>query len=66
MEFRARVFICSPYALPLHGEGCDSEDGGIGRGFRGKALDDAERFAENVRKVWPYVVHFRWQTGDQQ
>jgi len=51
MKFRARVSMYSFHALPFHGEGRDGEDGGVGRGFRGETLNDAERFAENVREV---------------
>jgi len=50
-EFRARVSMCFLHALPLDGESRDGEDGGVGRGFRSEALDDAERFAEDVREV---------------
>jgi len=51
MKFRARVSMCPLHVLPFYGEGRDGENGGVGRGFRGETLNDAERFAENVREV---------------
>lgn len=34
--------------VALHGEGRDGQDGGVGGGLRGEALDDAEDLAEDV------------------
>lgn len=46
---------------PLDGEGRDGEHRGVGGGLRGEALDNAERLAEYVREVRPYVIHLRRQ-----
>lgn len=52
--------------VSLDGEGRDGENGGVRRGLRGEALYNAERLAEYVRKVRPYVIHLRRQAEHEQ